>query len=279
MKMGIKILALFFVFYSSAAFSLAYEMKVQGGIGLNEWGSVTPWTYDRLSIESWDINDDTPNPMLEGSYYEARDDNLYFTYNDDFNNNQIPSKPSYTVPGARKAKTMGELGRLFIAQGYLGKEITGIRTSHWYWHSCYKFEYYSKRAGSWGFANTICISPEIPPAICRVNEPYVEINHGVLAPAKINGHSAYADFHITCSSQMSVIVGSQAKVNSVSLSSANGGKLRSDLTINERKLGDGVKVVASTSPTRLRLSSTLSNYDAQSVGEFSGSLPIIIAIP
>ncbi|MBE4976540.1 hypothetical protein IMX17_24465, partial [Serratia sp. X3] len=203
MKMGIKILALFFVFYSSAAFSLAYEMKVQGGIGLNEWGSVTRWTYDRLSIESWDINDDTPNPMSEGSYFEARDDNLYFVYNDDYNSNETPSEPSYTVSGARKAKTMGELGQLFIAQGYLGKEITGIRISRWYWNSCYRFKYYSKRVGAIGFVGERCTPAETPPAICRVNEPYVEINHGVLAPAKINGHSAYADFHITCSSQMS----------------------------------------------------------------------------
>lgn len=276
MKIGIKILAIFFALYSSAVLAIAYDIRViAGGMGPG-----SSYAFDTLSVQSWDVNDNSLNPMWEGnpnSGWQATNDNLSFFYNDWYETGSWTSSGDYIVPGARKAKTMGELGKLFIAQGYLGEMRSFRRDSRWHKRSCYQLGYFKKNGTA--RLDSKCFSSEVPPTVCWVEEPYIEINHGVLAPAEVNGNSAYTDFHVTCSAGMSVVISSQARMSSVTLYSVNRNWLLSDLMINDNKLGDGVQISASTSPTRLRLSSTLSGYDTQSVGEFSGSLPIIIAVP
>ncbi|BEO38996.1 hypothetical protein SMQE08_30840 [Serratia marcescens] len=267
-----KVFSLFFVsaFYSSVAFSAAYELKVEA----------TPGYSDIVSVESWDINDTRTNPM---NYWSGtinpgvKDDDIYFSYTYIGTGGNVLDIKAFTVPGARNAKTMGELGKLFIKHGFLGKRFDGQRNAGVIGKACWRLGYLNSAwgTGSAFYFDTACTYAEYPPTVCRIDQPALEINHGTLTTREVNGNSAYADFYVTCSSAMSVYVISPTQINSVVLSQASG--LRSDITINDRKLGDGVRISASTSPTRLRITSTLNGFTSQLEGEFSGSFTIIIA--
>ncbi len=267
-----KVFSLFFVsaFYSSVAFSAAYELKVEA----------TPGYGDVVSVESWDINDTRTNPMNLWSgpiNPGVKDDDIYFMYDYIGPGGDFLDIKAFTVPGARDAKTMGDLGKLFIKAGFIGKRFDGKRNSKILGKSCWRLGHLNSNWGS-GRAYALdisCTYAEYPPTVCRIDQPALEINHGTLPPREVNGNSAYADFYVTCSSAMSVYVISPTQINSVVLSQASG--LRSDITINDRKLGDGVRISASTSPTRLRITSTLNGFISQLEGEFSGSFTIIIA--
>lgn len=267
-----KVFPLFFVsaFYSSVAFSAPYELNVV----------TTPGYADMVSVESWDINDTRFNPMhvWSGTINPGvKDDDIYFIFHSVGPGEGALDIKAFTVPGARDAKTMGELGKLFIKAGFLGKRFDGKRNSGVGGKSCWRLGYLNS---NWGSGNAYsfdiaCTYGDYPPTVCRIDQPVLEINHGTLPPREVNGNSAYADFYVTCSSAMSVYVISPTQINSVVLSQASG--LRSDITINDRKLGDGVRISASTSPTRLRITSTLNGFTSQLEGEFSGSFTIIIA--
>ncbi|HAT2868625.1 TPA: hypothetical protein I8374_003095 [Serratia marcescens] len=250
--------------YSSLVYSAPYELQVEAS---------ESWRMDVLSITSWDINDQTFNLMR---LQPEGEDKLYFIYYDGLGDVYYP--PEYFhVPGARKAKTMGELGKLFISAGHLGKRIDGWRSSSAAWRSCWKFGYQYFNVSSWNviaFSNT-CTYGDYPQTTCWIDKPSIEIDHGTLTTKKVNGNSAYTEFYVSCSSAMSVYVVSPTKESSVVLSQANG--LRSDIMINDRKLGDGARITASTSPTRVRVSSTLAGYNAQGTGTFTGSFTIILA--
>lgn len=267
-----KVFSLFFVsaFYSSVAFSAAYELKVEA----------TPGYSDVVSVVSWDINDTSINPMnfWSGTINPGvKDDDIYFAYDYIGPGGDFLDIKAFTVPGARDAKTLGDLGKLFIKYGFLGKRFDGKRNSKVLGKSCWRLGYLNS---SWGSGRAYpldfaCTYGEYPPTVCRIDQPALEINHGTLTTREVNGNSAYTDFYVTCSSAMSVYVISPTQINSVVLSQASG--LRSDITINDRKLGDGVRISASTSPTRLRITSTLNGFTSQLEGEFSGSFTIIIA--
>ncbi|MFJ3164482.1 MrpH family fimbial adhesin [Serratia marcescens] len=269
-----KVFSLFFVsaFYSLAAFSAPYEIKVV----------TTPGYADMVSVESWDINDTSINPMnfWSGTINPGvKDDDIYFRYDHPSESGGQSSLDikAFTVPGARDAKTMGELGKLFIKAGFIGKRFNGQRTSGVGRKSCWRLGHLNSGWGS-GRVHPFdisCTYGEYQPTVCRIDQPVLEINHGTLTTREVNGNSAYTDFYVTCSSAMSVYVISPTQINSVVLSQASG--LRSDITINDRKLGDGVRISASTSPTRLRIISTLNGFTSQLEGEFSGSFTIIIA--
>ncbi len=271
-----KVFSLFFVpvFYSSVAFSAAYELKVVA----------TPGYADMVSVESWDINDTRRNPMNIWSgpiNPGVKDDDIYLSYTyigpGSGGGFDFLDIKAFTVPGARDAKTMGELGKLFIKHGFLGKRFDGQRNAGVIGKACWRLGYLNSTWGS-GRAYSLdiaCTYAEYPPTVCRIDQPALEINHGTLTPREVNGNSAYTDFYVTCSSAMFVYVISPTQINSVILSPASG--LRSDITINDRKLGDGVGISASTSPTRLRITSTLNGFNSQLEGEFSGSFIIIIA--
>lgn len=175
------------------------------------------------------------------------------------------------------ATKKGELGKLFIKHGFLGKRFDGQRNAGVIGKACWRLGYLNSTwgGGSAYYFDTACTYAEYPPTVCRIDQPALEINHGTLTPREVNGNSAYTDFYVTCSSAMFVYVISPTQINSVILSPASG--LRSDITINDRKLGDGVGISASTSPTRLRITSTLNGFNSQLEGEFSGSFIIIIA--
>lgn len=269
MKIRIKVLAMFFALYSSAVFSAPYELMV--------WPSPDGGS-DSLSMRNWDINDGSFNMMYD---YATSDNLLYVFVERGISKYWSPPVP---VPGARKAKTMGELGKLVIKAGQEGKSTSTQRTSRIGIDGCWMLGFMSpsgpgkESAGT--FPGTPCMYGEYTPEKCWINEPYIELNHGILAAAEVNGNSTYTDIHVSCSTEMEVSITSQGRQSTLTLSSASGDRLLSNLMINDRKLGDGLLwLVASPSPTRVRLTSTLSNYDAQSTGEFSGSLPIIIGIP
>lgn len=250
--------------YSCAVYSIPYEMVVHS----------SDKYLDYMSIESWDVDDPSPNPMR---YQSKGDDNLYFVYSEHGTSGFHPPEQFY-VPGARNAKTMGDLGKLFIKAGFIGKRINGLRISSPGRRSCWKFGYqYINMNGSWNvmpFDNT-CVYGEFPPNICWIDKPSIEIDHGILTTREVNGNTAYTEFYVSCSAAMSIYVVSPTGESSVVLSQANG--LRSDIMVNNNKLGDGARISASTSPTRVRISSTLSGYNSQGTGTFAGSLTIVLS--
>ncbi|MGL1812359.1 UNVERIFIED_CONTAM: hypothetical protein GPA08_14255 [Serratia marcescens] len=247
----------------SVAHSAPYTIKVKSD---TRYG-------DSLIIESWDVNDSTTNPM---TYQPKGSDNLRFIHYSISESGYSPG--AIFVPGARKAKTMGELGRLFISAGYLGKEFSGYRFTTPGHKSCWKFGYEITLSGGIGSSipfDTTCTYGELPQTTCWIDKPSIEIDHGILAAREVNGNSVYTDFYVSCSSTMPVYVVSTTGKSSVVLSQENG--LRSDIMVNDNKLGDGARITASTSPTRVRISSTLAGYTESNTGSFSGSLTIIIA--
>ncbi|MTD09184.1 hypothetical protein GKN89_20890 [Serratia sp. YC16] len=173
---------------------------------------------------------------------------------------------------------MGDLGKLFIAYGFIGKTVVGHRDSTPTNKSCWRLGYLDISFGD-GSATPFditCNYAEYPPTVCWIDQPALEINHGTLTVREVNGNSAYTDFYVTCSSAMSVYVISPTAISSVTLSQTDG--LRSDITINDRKLGDGVRISASTSPIRVRITSTLNGFTSQLGGDFSGSFTIIAPV-
>ncbi|HAT4999474.1 TPA: hypothetical protein I9761_003031 [Serratia marcescens] len=252
------------LFYSFSVYSVPYELKVHSS---NEYP-------DYLSIESWDVNDTTPNPMR----LTPGPDHLRVIY---YSLRGAYSPPGvFFVPGARKAQTMGELGKLFISSGLIGSQINGNRKASAapIMRSCWQLGYDYPNMGGGTVTTPLqstCSYGDYPSTTCWIDKPAIEIDHGMLTTEVVNGNTAYTDFYVSCSSEMGVNVMSSTGENSVVLSLADG--LRSDITINDKKLGDGIAIRASTSPTRLRLSSTLSGYNLQGTGTFSGSFTLVIA--
>lgn len=109
----------FFVCVLSICFSVAhsapYTIKVKSD---TRYG-------DSLIIESWDVNDSTTNPM---TYQPKGSDNLRFMHYSISESGYSPG--AIFVPGARKAKTMGELGGCLFPQGIWERSFQAIDLPH-----------------------------------------------------------------------------------------------------------------------------------------------------
>ncbi|MTD09183.1 hypothetical protein GKN89_20885 [Serratia sp. YC16] len=248
-------------------FALAYPVELRA-VDVSKVGNTGAYVY----VSHWDLGDGGPNPM----YGYGLDDDIYFVYKNSFTGGQDEMPYPMHVPGARKAKTMGELGALVEAAGYIGRGSTvyNRRSGR---DVCWRLGHTSRLLPGYVFTfeGMPCQKSELAPDACWISDSFLEINHGVLSPSAVNGNSASTYFSVTCSSSLPVKVISPSGVNSIALSTTDG--LRSDITVNGSSLGEGYALRASEIPTTVTITSTLGGFNSQSVGDFSGAFTIIIS--
>lgn len=230
-----------------------------------------------VKITRWDEDDPAPNPLWSCEYsglkcvlgiYARRGGSI--SYSEDF---PMPKKVS-------SLRTMGELAKVFREQGYLGKEIWSKRVGYPYTNYCYYLGMYTLTGG--GTISMIpvpggvleCPTTEIIPTYCKIEEPYIELNHGSLSGDSVNGNTVSKPIHVTCNNNFNLAIRSKDSQGQLSL----GGGLKSQLKVNGTDLGLGYSEVVGPAGKTFTLSSTLSGY-TNGTGVFQGSSVIILGLP
>ncbi|HAT3683673.1 TPA: hypothetical protein I8552_004561 [Serratia marcescens] len=118
--------------------------------------------------------------------------------------------------------------------------------------------------------------PVIVPS-CEIVESQIAINHGSLSADRVNGHIATGDLTISCSDKTSMKLMSPNPNPRLPL--AADGSLYSTIYAGDKLLSEGLTVDAGPGNTRVKLTSELGTVGTPKVGQFSGSVVVVLAQP
>lgn len=223
------------------------------------------------SIVSWDTEDNTPSPLYGCTTQQKCA--LRFAVDGTVPNTYIH------FPEISQSKTLGELGRNFIARGFLNKEYRSLDYANT--PKCFSFGYLAG-SGSLGYVplngGMRCTPPVVTPTVCDIREPQLELRHGALRADAVNGNSVSTPLTVACSIDLKVRIMSSDRDGAIYFNA--GKQFRSDLTINGVNLGEGALVTSNQAGAGLTLTSTLNGYDSSiGIGTFQGSKTIIVSLP
>lgn len=118
-----------------------------------------------------------------------------------------------------------------------------------------------------------CRYPEIDVNYCSIREPYIELDHGAVYAKDVNGSSISSTLHISCLTEMDVLIRSPDGDGSVILDQNS--NFKSQISVNGVPVSTGGKVTATPQGTPAVITSTLNGVPPE--GEYQGSTVIIIS--
>ncbi|CAI1078140.1 Uncharacterised protein [Serratia proteamaculans] len=254
---------------STPALAFYLESEVTPGSGYNAY---TLW------IKDIDYNDPSPNPFLQCDPSIGSIDKcvLEIEYGDRWSHSQIKRMIDINHSG-KTVKTMGGVWKYIVALtgGYLESPkhySINMRVDCFRLLARVSYNRYVRVPGD----VSQCRPPVVGPNVCSVQEANIALEHGMLAPGRVNGNIASGIFHVSCVTPLPITVISQDGVtNDIRLSPMS--NFRSRIKVNDVDLAKGVEISATPAGTPVRITSELAGYDQTEMGHFQGSTVMVIS--
>lgn len=234
-----------------------------------------------VKVINWDQNDPSYNPLKYGcgiiSGYKCGITLGYqYIYGGERPQRGYSSwgEGAVEIPDGDRLRTMGDVARVFAQRGGMQQNFTVFFPART--EVCF---YLAGSATAAGFLRidggvSECPRAEFTPTVCSIAEPFIELNHGELSSDRVNGHTASAQIHATCTRDYKVSLVTADEKSVLEL----GDGLRSELKINGVDLGRGYVDTLSPTPKTFTLTSTLRGSPDRA-GLFKGTTVIIVGLP
>ncbi|HHR5881712.1 TPA: hypothetical protein ACS7XF_001660 [Providencia alcalifaciens] len=234
----------------------------------------TPNIYEySIKIDEWDFLSQTPNPLyncVKNSDFGSCEYAIGRRSESSFGS-AIDGTERERTPHASDAKTIGELG-----------SNIRVKDSYW-WNKTFTYRSNTKRACFFlsyvldGGSNLIfpgghCTYADLSPTVCRIKEPYIELNH-IVNQDDVENSIATSNLNISCSDKMTVRVVGKYPLDEIILDKKS--NFRSLVTLNGDKISEGTRVNATPINTEINIKSVLKGSPPE--GEYQGSMVLIIA--
>ncbi|ELY3855938.1 hypothetical protein AB6H27_12900 [Providencia huaxiensis] len=234
-------------------------------------GSSNDYEYS-VKVADWDFSEQTRNPL-----YQCVDKQIgvcqyaigYFSSVS--SNTGITGSEQVRQAHASSAKTIGELGyNIMTTDSSWWNRTFTLRSNNK--QMCFFVSYSIQSSGHTMLPGGTCTYADLPPAVCHIKEPYIEILHQV-NKEQSSGLIATGQITVSCTENMKVRIVGKYRSDYIMLDKAH--DFKSMIVINDTVLSYGTVITATPDGTTVNIKSRL--YGSAPPGEYQGSAVIIVA--
>ncbi len=232
-----------------------------------------PLKYYEYSVKvtDWDFSSQTPNPLYNCMNNLGRCSYAIGYSHSGSSGAGIRASVQEKKPYASSAKTIGELGSNIMTKDPYWWSRTFI-SKLWVNKACFFVAYRLNGGGHIQLPGGSCTYADLPPAVCRIKEPSIELSH-LVNTEQNSGLVATGNLSVSCTENMKVRVVGKYRSDEIMLDKKR--NFRSLITVNNQPFSEGTVITVTPYGTTVNIKSTLKG--SAPAGEYQGSAVIIVA--
>ena len=272
MKIFIKISFMFLLFFlslNSRAVIITHvaDIKRTGG------------TYQiRGFIDSWDENDNLPNPCFGIPSSTGCD--LSVVFYDSVPNKYAVINSDNILWGVYNIKTIGELGAAFKKKFPIPLALNFVINAHDdRTTKCFKLALYTTSFDLFGPIEGVKCETSPPDTLTCEIQGNANLEHGEMTTNEVNGHKANTKFDISCNNDATLFLKAYGEAGSKNITLKSDKSLESAIYINDVRSDAGLKInIKKNIPAAIQITSELIKNGELEEGAFHGSGVFIISM-
>ncbi|PIF24072.1 MrpH family fimbial adhesin [Candidatus Pantoea floridensis] len=228
-------------------------------------------------IDSWDENDNLPNPCF--GVPSSTDCELRVVFYDLVTKQYANVSSSLFIGGVNNIKTIGELGTRFKQRFSIPLElIFVILANEDPTTKCFSLALYTQGTLFSPVEGVKCATSPPDTLTCEI-QGNANLEHGEMTTNEVNGHKANTKFDISCNNDATLFLKAYGEAGSKNITLKSDKSLESAIYINDVRSDAGLKInIKKNIPAAIQITSELIKNGELEEGAFHGSGIFIISM-